>query len=86
MPEEIDRPKTGVRGVFPFRFPVGKFLALVSFLLLIPVWWTVGEMATPRIKTYYAKTYWQTFDRRLDSGPRWTAETGGVSRARGRSC
>lgn len=50
MPEEIDRSATGVRGVFPFRFPVGQFLALVSFLLLIPVWWTVGEMATPRIK------------------------------------
>ena len=72
MPEEIDRPKTGVRGVFPFRFPVGKFLALVSFLLLIPVWWTVGEMATPRIKTYYAKTYWQT----LTDG--WTLAPGGL--------
>ena len=72
MPEEIDRPKTGVRGVFPFRFPVGKFLALVSFLLLIPVWWTVGEMATPRIKTYYAKTYWQT----LADG--WTLAPGGL--------
>jgi hypothetical protein len=61
MPEEVDRSATGVRGVFPFRFPVGTFLALVSFLLLIPVWWKVGEMATPRIKTYYAKTYWKTF-------------------------
>ena len=72
MPEEIARSSTGVRGVFPFRFPVGKFLALVSFLLFIPVWWTVGEMATPRIKTYYAKTYWQT----LTDG--WTLAPGGL--------
>ena len=60
MPEEIQRSVTGIRGAFPLRFPVGKSLAFVTVLALVPVWWEVGEAVRPRIKTFYAKTYWKS--------------------------
>ena len=60
MPEEIQRSVTGIRGAFPLRFPVGKSLAFVTVLALVPVWWEVGEAVRPRIMTFYAKTYWKS--------------------------
>ena len=60
MPEEIQRPTTGGRGAFRLRFPFGKFFAVVTVVALIPIWWRVGQAVTPRIKTFYARTYWQT--------------------------
>ena len=57
---DIERPETGPRGAFPVRFPVGKFLALVVVIGLVPVWWKVGAAHAGRVKTFYARTYWTT--------------------------
>jgi type IV secretory pathway TraG/TraD family ATPase VirD4 len=57
---DIERAETGVRGAFPVRLPVGKVLAVALVIGLVPVWWTVGKAVTPRIKSFYARTYWKT--------------------------
>jgi hypothetical protein len=57
---DIERAETGGRGAFPLRLPLGKVLAMGLAIGLLPVWWRVGESATPRIKRFYAWTYWST--------------------------
>jgi hypothetical protein len=74
MPEEIQRQTSGDRGALPFRFPVGKCLALFAAVALVPVWWEVGQANTPRIKSFYAKTYWSS----LVNG--WGTAPGGLPR------
>jgi hypothetical protein len=74
MREEIQRQTSGDRGALPFRFPAGKCLALFAAAALVPVWWTVGQANTPRIKEFYAKTYWSS----LVSG--WNSAPGGLPR------
>jgi hypothetical protein len=74
MAEEIQRSVTGPRGTFPLRFPVGKSLALAAVVALAPVWWKAGGAMQPKIKTFYARTYWKS----LSDG--WAPAPGGLSR------
>jgi hypothetical protein len=60
MPEEIERAATGARGAFPIRLPLGKLAGVLCGLALLPAWWTVGSMTTPRLQLFYASEYWSS--------------------------